>query len=427
LEPEEYIHDKVTRKSNEFLRAHVFRNLKTHVNDRLQEIEDNLKKENYLKNLCDFICDKIYFVVIFADKHFPAATLFEVLNYRGVTLQPSDLIKNLIYSKAIEQRCSGEVDRAWSDFLDRASKVSINEFLKHFWILQNGQPLKGSLYKAMKRGLEGNVNILELVNEMRRHMVVYTDILKPYLGNRGAWNQWPEIKETLMAINKINAEVGVCYPFLMSLFNLKIGDDKLEFYRIRRKTLLLIENTFFRLMVCNKKTSYDLAKTFAEFSKRIKQNTVEELNELVKKIKQLSPDDGTFGQSFSTFNTSQRRLATYILYKLESYHRGKKEPITNDTSKVTIEHIMPQTLGHGWGNVGHYHKDYLNRLGNMTLLSKVLNKGNLGFTKKKNKFYKESDVILTKTLLKYTRWNKQMIAQRQKEMASTAVNVWSTN
>ena len=398
LEPEEYIHDKAIRKSNEFLRTHVFRNLKDHVNDRLREIEDTFEKANYLRNLCDFVCDKIYFAVIFADKHFPAATLFEVLNYRGVTLQPSDLIKNLIYSKAVEQRCSGEIDRAWSDFLDRASKVSVNEFLRHFWILQNGQPLKGSLYKTMKRGLEGNVNILECVNRMRRHVDVYVDIRRPYLANRSTWNRWPEIKETLMAINRISAEVGVCYPFLMSLFSLGIGDEQLEFYKIRRRTLSMIENTFFRLMVCNKKTSYDLGKTFAEFSKRIKQNTIEELSELIKHLKHFSPDDGTFGQGFSTFNTSQRRLATYILYKLESYHRGRKEPISSDSSKVQIEHIMPQTLGRGWGNVGRYHKDYLNRLGNLTLLSKGLNKGNPSFTKKKNKFYKESDVILTKTL-----------------------------
>lgn len=110
LEPEEYLHSRMPGKSNEFLRSHVFQNFKAHINEALQQCKNNLEKIYYLRNLLDFIINKIYFAVIFADKHFPAATLFESLNYRGVILQPSDLIKNLVYSKAIEQRCLGKVD-----------------------------------------------------------------------------------------------------------------------------------------------------------------------------------------------------------------------------------------------------------------------------------------------------------------------------
>ena len=211
-----------------------------------------------------------------------------------------------------------------------------------------------------------------------------------------------------------------------STFSLKVSpENKMEFNKARKKILSMIENIFFRFMVCSKEIPYELEKLFAEYSKKIQNNEIDTLNELVRNIKQFCPDDKTFELDFSTL-VAGRSIATYILNKLENYIRGKKEPINSNASKVTIEHIMPKTLGHGWGYVGRYQKDYLNRLGNLTLLSKALNKGNQGFTRKKNKFYKESDVNLTKALVGYTRWNKATIVQRQKEMASKAISVWSS-
>ena len=424
LEPDEYLQNRLSKRSNEFLRTHVFRNLRTHVDDKLKQFESESEKINYLENVLHFICNKVYFVIIFADKHFPAATLFEVLNFRGAILQPSDLIKNLIYSKADEQRCYKVVDMLWNDILEKIDESNFNDFLKHFWILQSGYPLKGSLYKAMKRSLIGQdaVKVLEIVKTMGRYIDVYADILKPK--NKAKWKMQQDIEEILIAINKLNARV--CYPFLLALFSLKVSpENKMEFNKARKKILSMIENIFFRFMVCSKEIPYELEKLFAEYSKKIQNNEIDTLNELVRNIKQFCPDDKTFELDFSTL-VAGRSIATYILNKLENYIRGKKEPINSNASKVTIEHIMPKTLGHGWGYVGRYQKDYLNRLGNLTLLSKALNKGNQGFTRKKNKFHKESDVNLTKALVGYTRWNKATIVQRQKEMASKAISVWSS-
>jgi hypothetical protein len=423
LEPDEYLQNKISKKSNEFLRIYVFRNLKTHIEDRLQQYKDESEKIQYLKNFLSFICNKIYFAVIFTDKHFPAATLFEVLNFRGAVLKPSDLIKNLIYSKAEEQRCYRKVDMLWNDYLEKIDVNYFNDFLKHFWILISGYPLKGSLYKTMKRYLnkQANMKLLELIKKMGKYIVIYVDILKPK--GKARWRMHQDIEESLLAISKLNAKV--CYPLLLSVFSLDVQpEEKLEFNKTRRRLLSTIENIFFRLMVCNKEIPYELEKLCAEFSKKIRKTPIKELNELIRSIKQFSPDDRTFEYDFSTL-IAPYSISVYILHKLENYLRGNRERLT---SKVTIEHIMPKTVGHrGWGSVGRYHKNYLNRLGNLTLLSKGLNKGNQSFAKKKDKFYKESTVNLTKSLVVYPKWNKAAIIQRQKEMASKAISLWTSS
>jgi len=423
LDPDEYLTNKAVRKSNEFLRMYAFKNLAIELKNKVQVCGDNSQKIQYLKNLLSFVAHKIYFAVIFADKQFPAATLFETLNYRGAILQPSDLIKSLIYSKAMKQRCFKKLDIAWNNNLDKLGKIPLNDFLKHFWILESGVPTKGSLYKVMKRYLESgkDIKVDRLVDRMGRYIDIYSDMLKPR--GKSRWKSDPSVVEALSAITKFRARE--CYPFLLSLFSLSGKDGAgQEFNKARKKILISIENAFFRLMVCKKTTPYELEKAFAESSKKVKINALAGIEELANAIKRFFPDEKTFEQDFSTLE-SKGRMAFYILYKLENNLTGRKEPITNETSRVTIEHIMPQKLGHGWGGVGRYHKDYVNRLGNLTLLSKSFNKGNQGFTRKKNKFYKESNVVLNTFLMKYTKWNKKTITQHQKDLAAMAVGVWT--
>jgi hypothetical protein len=416
-------------RSNHFLEACVFKNLTSKINEDLKLINDSNGKFEYLKKVLNTVIDKMYFAVIYANKHFSAATLFETLNFRGAILGVSDLFKSLVFSKAIEQRCQKQVDEIWKENIELIDQnsISMTDLLKHVWIAYNGKLVDGSLYKTFKRDLDAdhNAKILDYLKMLKKNLKVYVDILKPF--NKTRWKHDKNIEKSLMAINRLKSKE--CYPLLLALFLLpEEQQNKTEFYRARRKLLTAIENISFRRIICSKKENTELEKAYAECAKRLKEkttDTVEDIEDLIKLLRRLSPDDRSFEQDFASFASPSLRLSRYILNRLEKYSIGRREPITEDTSEITIEHIMPKTLGRGWLKVSRYHKDYLNRIGNLTLLAKGLNVSNSTFIRKRTKYYQNSNANLTRALVGYSKWRKKEIIARQRELARIAVATWA--
>jgi hypothetical protein len=77
---------------------------------------------------------------------------------------------------------------------------------------------------------------------------------------------------------------------------------------------------------------------------------------------------------------------------------------------------MPTKPGRGWKHANNYHKRFVNRLGNLTLISKKLNVTNASFTKKKQ-YYEQSNIELTRGLCSYEKWRKSEIKERQRRLA----------
>ncbi|MCO8054518.1 HNH endonuclease family protein [Acinetobacter towneri] len=71
------------------------------------------------------------------------------------------------------------------------------------------------------------------------------------------------------------------------------------------------------------------------------------------------------------------------------------------------------------------YKDYLNRLGNLTIL---LDKANIkarnkNFSDKKD-YYNKSRLYITNSLAKYDNWNYEQIEKRQEQLYELAKNIW---
>jgi len=98
--------------------------------------------------------------------------------------------------------------------------------------------------------------------------------------------------------------------------------------------------------------------------------------------------------------------------------------------KLTIEHIMPQTLSEAWRkNLGdraeEIHRRHLHRLGNLTLCGPKWGSAlsNHSFERKK-KLYKKSSVLMTQRLANLPRWDEAAIRQRAEELAEEALKLW---
>ncbi|MDD3086875.1 MAG: HNH endonuclease family protein, partial [Patescibacteria group bacterium] len=125
-----------------------------------------------------------------------------------------------------------------------------------------------------------------------------------------------------------------------------------------------------------------------------------------------------------------------IEYKLTGNTEEKR---VSDSDDVHLEHIMPQTITtkkskEELGNWEKYlgdqaiekHKDYVTKIGNMTLLSGVKNivASNNPFESKKE-IYKESDIKLTQELINYNSFGFDDVAARSKKLAEMSTKIWN--
>ena len=98
--------------------------------------------------------------------------------------------------------------------------------------------------------------------------------------------------------------------------------------------------------------------------------------------------------------------------------------------KLTVEHIMPQTLNEAWRRdlgerVEEIHGRHLHRLGNLTLCSGKWGSAlsNHSFETKKQS-YKKSGVQMTQRLADLPRWDEAAIRRRAEELAREALTLW---
>ena len=119
--------------------------------------------------------------------------------------------------------------------------------------------------------------------------------------------------------------------------------------------------------------------------------------------------------------------AKYILAKINEI--DQKELVVR-FDNTTTEHILPKGKIHikKWEFADDEHALYVNRLGNLTLLSLTDNKPqaehNDSFSNKK-RIYAKSDYEITKALCDYPKWNKESIEERQAELAKLAALIWN--
>ncbi len=97
-----------------------------------------------------------------------------------------------------------------------------------------------------------------------------------------------------------------------------------------------------------------------------------------------------------------------------------------DIDEITIEHILPAKPNGAWiKNFGDDWEDAIDRIGNMTLLSRVDNKNvnRLTFNEKKQT-YQKSDFSIAKEICKYEEWDRDTLNRYQEWLAKQAANAW---
>ena len=369
-----------------------------------------LKKDRGLEGVISVIKDKVMklsFLDVQLENDSDIYMLFETLNDRGIDLSIADLVKNRVCAMADDQPdlSADDAARKIDNISEMLSSGKMKGFLLHYCWSESSdkEPLpRRKLMEWYSKTIE--TRKVKFLNDIEDAAERYVYFINP----RSISNE-PEKRDVFTYLKILDATR--CYPLLLQ------GSKTLE----PKDFICLckaVEILTFRHSTIAKQDAKKLEDVYYDLTKNIKNGmSINPILEVLKK--QAEKISGRiFETNFSEFESDNHQISRYILCKIEEQVIPKSATLNWDD--LTLEHILSQGLP--WDG-----KDqYINRLGNLTLLSGLLNKdaSNKEFETKKEDYKKEKRIQITKDLVKYLDFTKETILKRQKQFAKIASKIW---
>ena len=345
--------------------------------------------------------------------------VFESLNAKGLSLTQADLIRNYFFMRIDTTEQDQIYKYYWLPMQDTLGE-QLTEFMRHYLASDGVIVKKDEVYLVLKKKVDCNKNTLAELNRIKQFSDYYDKIINPEKENNLS------IQQNLIRIKRL--DFTVLYPFLLNCyFHYETKElTSIEFVEV----LKILENFLIRRFICNMPTQ-GLNKILPTlYINAIKQspNFVDGLRSYLQS--QNYPKDSDFRRSLIESrlygNGDKQQKTRLILETIEHSFNHKEQP--NFDGKVSIEHIMPQTLSKIWqSQLGeNWQQDYdlyLNTLGNLTLTAYNPELSNKSFNEKKQLFI-QSNFSLNKYFFDIEQWNSEAIEKRADYLADTALKIW---
>lgn len=374
-----------------------------------------------LRQLFQAATAQLSLVVITIDGENPYE-IFESLNSTGLPLEESDLIRNFMFMQipiTAQEEFHKSHWQALEDMLDEAD-ISATIFYRDYLMREGAYSKAKQTFVDFKeqnrrRALSPEFQINELKRFVKFERWLHQPVSCPE----------QEIRQRLAEIQRL--DVTTAHPLLLNLLG-----------RYEAGTLALpalveclddLASFVLRRSVCGESTrSYN--RWFTEAISAIGDSPCDDLKTCW--LKRGWPDDKTFVCRMVEFALYRRepKKCQLILERLEAAH-GHKEHV--DLSNITIEHVMPQTIGHGksgkawqamlgerWPDV---HEALLHTLGNLTLSGYNTPLGNKPYEEKRD-ILSKSKLSLNAWFASVKTWDEAAIRERGQCLAQRACQIW---
>jgi hypothetical protein len=397
------------------------------------------------------ITDDLCVVYIELDQGENPNQVFEALNYRGVPLEESDLIRNFFFASfETPEIAEVQYDRFWKPMEDRFENQQerISRFLRHFY-MKDGKSIRiGEMFETIRKIYidAPPEEIRILLRDMNRYSNYYFQLIHPEMTPFG-----DEISEKnrqhLIRIRVLGADAAS--PFLMNClaWNDETGTDgKLMSDDDLERVLGQFESYLIRRAIC-RRSENGYEEIFGRFCSTISPgdtNVPEEVAALLVRLEEpyRMPDDNEFDDHLRNSDLYQpegdNTIVWIILTVLEDYFSTESpgsesligvDLFDNGPKEQMIDHIMPCTLSPWWQNhLGPnwqaLHQDYLHRLGNLTLTMDNPAILNADFDTKKA-WYVLDNHMLNSTMKSIRQWRKFQIDQRSGVLAAFCKKIWA--
>ena len=405
--------------------------------------------------------DQLQLVVIDLDTTDDAQEIFETLNARGAKLESSDLIKNFVFQRLTEEGGSSLAETFYKEHWFKfetsfwVETISVGRekfqrsslFLFHWIVSKTAADLiEREVFSRFKEyTFDSGQSMSEIVSELSESADIYQekiihsgDALEGNLSRLGLFVYRTSVMET-----------SVARPLLLEVLNPR--KEAIPNYQLI-KFLDVIESWLVRRFLA-RATSKGYNKVFVDAISIVQKNRLNAGDALESFFAAQSnfttywPDDQDLRSSLKTmpfYNKFGKGRQRMVLEALEDYLRGwvgTSESASGTRVKrgtFQIEHVMPQSWQSNWplpANVSERDRDdAVQRLGNLSLLSKKLNVdvSNSGWNASKGKDGKreafvEKDLLqMNKKLLEVAQdeWNEEKIADRTELLISAMLDIW---
>jgi len=370
-----------------------------------------------------------------------AYDIFETTNARGMELSVSDLLKNLIFKNIKPGEDQDFAKDVWKEITRNIEEThtELKRFIRYFWISKYDFVQEKRLYKEIKKKIAKS-QWIGLLQDLRDDSIKFHQLIE---GDQADFRELKghgnKVYEAVFAIRLM--KVSQCFVLLLSIlrnYN-RLGFDP---YRI----IQLIEKFTFQYSVVCKLPGNRVEKIYSKYALEIEEAAKDGPNEkatrklqsifsrLEKELKGEAPSEILFMEYFRELelknSEESRRLIKYILGRINGHYQKTDEYLINFNT-VNTEHLLPQNPDKAWKLSKKDIKGYVNKLGNLTLLSHILNsKAQNDIISKKLSELKESELAITKKLVNTLdelngQWGEEQINNRQREMAEIAFKeVW---
>lgn len=341
--------------------------------------------------------------------------IFESLNSTGVSLSPSDLVRNFLLMRLDSQQQTKLYKNYWVKIERMFATKTFAEFIRHYLVVKTHTSVKkNGVYSSYKDYFISNgLSSEQALADLFKFASYYDQILN----HKSADDRFNKILEH---INVMDSKV--VFPYLMLLMDL-VDTAKINLEEAIQLAHIL-ESYLFRLKACQMPTNglnkivvglCDLSKEGGNLCLR-----------LLRLLKANFPDNRKLLESLTEVDlyNQKKHLAKLSLVILEE-HRTR-ETINFDYAQV--EHIMPQRLNAEWrlqvANADKVKEQYGGTLGNLTLTKYNQEMSNKPYSEKKE-FYKDSNVSLTREVAEtYNQWGKEEIIDRTKELTDELIQIF---
>lgn len=408
-------------------------------NNKSNIIQNFLYLKHELKGLIDiygynrvlYAIKRFSIVYIKLDERDNAQQIFESINSIGERLTASDLIRNFIMMNKSNEEQTNLYNNYWrklEDVFDNSKDME--DFFRYYLSAVSYEYyLKHVLYQAFKDyyNLEKENNTdAQLLEKLVRYAYYFNNL----------YYKKPEGKYIKILTDFQNIESMMPAPLVLGIYDLydqkKVINEE-QFYKI-----IEIINIYLIRRYFNNDDTSRITKSFPYFLRSIikiaNKNGYENIIDIVTYVlvtknqsnNMALPTDKALINKLLHTNAYSLRMTRWLLEKIENHNNSA----SLDMNKLSIEHIMPQTITPYWENAagvtGEEYTQLVNTLGNLTLVSKIDNSkaGNKDFETKKKILRDTLHIHMNKEIDALSEWNSQTINNRSKKLINVLIDMY---
>ncbi|WP_339521918.1 DUF262 domain-containing protein [Pseudomonas sp. EL_65y_Pfl2_R96] len=366
------------------------------------------------------LLSKIVFIQVTLEASDDANTVFSKLNYEGIKLSLSDLVRNDVISR-VPDNSRDALDKfyetTWKPFEKKFPGNSFDQYITVYSFIKfKGLISKSRAFPELQKAWIGN-SPKSIVTEMSVYADLYCALVK-YSPLTGIIEAVGERTRRFSLMPKTT----VTWPYIIELLNAFRTGTASKSNTLQ--CLSIVESFLVRRAIVGLEPTGLHAVFKGLWGKAGADPTT--LKDKIVTGTIRCPNDQLIRETLSSGDMYSRKITKYLLIQRE-LHFNEENGYDNATDDFTVEHVLPQSLTAEWSIwfTRVEHKALLHTIGNLVPLTK----GQNGRIKdqswvKKKVHIKGSNWKITQKAATAKNWDKAQIQRRSKQFADWALEEW---